>query len=419
MPETQEEKLAEEIKEPVDLIPPAVERFMHEAYFRDPLTGQPSMAQGRPQSQQELDFINQYWDVFNTAPTGMETGQFMASQHPFERGSDINFLPGSTMANMGFGNVDEYFNAQAAGEPYGPHGGSEIPGGGLVVTDASGNPVMRYMDPNRVPQGYLNNPQYQITLGRQPQPAFQTPGYEDVLQGLPPPQVYGAKLYDYLQGLLEQDTPQLNYLRDQQQKLQMQDAKFRLDLQNQVNAAMQELEGRGYDPATLDSVVKDIQGQAEQYLSNWEQQYGQTAYDISATAENLMTGDKANRLLDEAENILKRGGLPEELPLYEQFKDIMGPKTSELAQGKVESQRTAAGKAQPKPFGGYATESVTYPTGQEKTEFDRFVLGLNVNQTSRQWLTRNYQDLYTAWRQELQQNPFISFSEWLYNYLGG
>uniref|UniRef100_A0A6M3K4B2 Uncharacterized protein n=1 Tax=viral metagenome TaxID=1070528 RepID=A0A6M3K4B2_9ZZZZ len=367
---------------------------------------------GKPQSQQELDYILSYMQERGHAPTPKEVAGYMSGISP-----ERDYLEGSLMREMGFENWQQVLAARKVGETYGPYAGAEVPEGSLVVTDPQGNPYIRYMGAERVPGHYLEKGQFVMPPGMQTiappgegmkgymaqtQPfdirgeqvypsyeaqrmPFERPQMEEALGRYAPEQVYQARLSDYLTRQIEKDAPQIKQITEQ------------------YNAAVQELRDR----TSLGEI------ETEEYNANAIA----LRKNMEAQMANLMTDDKAMELAQQA--IGQFGQAPvEQLPLYADLQGVEGEAVMNLynrSLGEFQKQYQTQLEKVPQ-WGGYPSTDQR-PTGKEQAEFLDYVSRAGFAPEYQKWAGNQFWDIYNTWIERLKFDPSIKFMDFARQYI--
>jgi len=94
---------------------------------------------GEPVSEKGRLWFEQQTKKYGTTPTPSQIQSYEAQFAP-----GVGFPEGSAMWNLGFRTQAEYTEAQRYGFKYGPHPGSAVPRGSLVITTPSGEPYARF-----------------------------------------------------------------------------------------------------------------------------------------------------------------------------------------------------------------------------------------------------------------------------------
>lgn len=352
-------------------------------------SGQGRVKGGRPQTFEEENFIIDYMDKFGVPPTA-EMVSGWASRQDREQ---FHFTPESTMGRKGFATP----GGDRFEELFGPRVGADVPQGGLIITDESGNPLTRTFRPDQYrgqiekgqflqpPESYLSGLTGGYPAGEGVYPEFTaqrpTPVRPTTVEELglySPQKIYGLRLYDYLQAQVIQDAPKVAELEERHDAGVITDEGYRTSLRY------------------------------------------------------LMSEERASEIIAEAEAGVAQGIMPEELPFYLESKDVIGeatrgllessfdqydPRTGELIPGLWEQKQGLVGaptmtSGQPPSFKGYGGEPETR-TANPSQEFAVYVENLGLAQPSIRYLQERYNMYLRLW-QASGQPDFIG---WLQGYL--
>jgi len=336
---------------------------------------------GRPQTEQELEWILNYYEQTGQLPTSQQAGQ--------HRGGE--YLPGSTMRSLGWETSEQYMTGQQYGAEYGPLA-RNVPGGSRVISGAQGAPMF-----TATPEMMYGSPMYGREggggfIGRgqagpemfpqapQGRPSFQQPNLQELLdRELNPLQQYGYRVDDYLDQLEAQELERL-----QQQYLGDYDDK-----------------GNPYTP---------------------EQKVAQRGrYDTLAKDVEAQTDMEKQRVLKMAQSGVDWKQLPyaqESQNMWEGLTKWYNRRTPQLMEEFYQQSPDYfqyGGQYYPRPQtpSGGAGVPETQPQVNPSLQFAAYTQSLGLAQPAMMWMQSNYPNFIRMWQASGQDN----FIGWLRQYL--
>ncbi len=345
---------------------------------------------GKPQTNQEREFILNFINFHGRAPTSREvTSQFRTQVDPFS----LDFSPGSTPFEMGFRTFEDFENAQREGSTaFGPFAGNLVPEGGDVLT-RDGVPFVRSFDPSEF--GPLRRRGEFFTPTAPEAPTFPIPEAGDPLERFEPNQVFNARLDDFLDNSLQRDATALS------------------SLEAEYNTAFAELESKRGQTFPQRGAGGEVLGGGVSF--DFETALSRLNADTEAKLENLMTPAKAEEIRQANADLIRQEIPIEQRPLFEDVKDFAGQRTTALIQKGTSAQEELRAGAEERRAAALQPEpqrrrDFSQPTGNEEAEFRIYVSRLDVAPQWRDWLNSQAQNLFLEWQSERTNLPFI---EWL------
>ncbi len=330
---------------------------------------------GRPDTQAEMAFINDYLSQYGARPTNEMVLQGTAN-------APREYIPGSTMHEMGFRNWDEYLASQSQGQPYGPWSGDLVPFGSMVTTDETGKPSRRFYGNER--EGELPMLSEALKEGRY----VQQPGYvpsrinpevpsrgqvapETVYPDMPPPKPYSGPTLDYrgaAKGMIN------NWL-DSFEPLLEQD----LSPQEIAKQGIDLLSGKLNDP-NIDPVSR------------------QALFQLGSALASASAVDGTD-LLQAVTQAVKSIG------------SYIAAQDPSVGRQRAAAEQTGWEARMPNQAAPFKPNY-----GNEQAEYAQWVGTLGVSNVIQEWLFDNYYRIYQVWQKEGRGMPFAQFAE---RYLGG
>ena len=346
---------------------------------------------GRPQLQSEKDFIVNFINQTGARPNVYDVAANQRTlPNPYALDENRIYEPGSLMAQLGFRTGADYRRAQQAEQTYGPFAGERVPTGGLVTYDpATGQPLTRSFEPNAAirrgefipPPGGLGTTQQNV-FGQLPESGFYQ-NYGDIQA---PPD-----LKQFYSGQVTFQAPTLQQAEEQ--------GLVRTDPIDLYGANL-------YD-----------------YLSS--QQFPQRGAGGEIFGEG-MTIEEANKILDEAEKLIRSGVPVEQLPFYNEAQGINGSETAALREGTYNELVTGlreewegrryAGQgagAVSSSSGGRGDGRGAQPTGTERGEYLQWIKELGMAHNPTQWAIGQFRNMYDIWL----ASGSGSFIDWVDDYM--
>lgn len=403
-------------------------------WFLDP-TGETKG--GRPEYKEGEKWIMDYQSRTGTIPTVEEYNAWKTGQDV----SGFHFSPESTMGRLGWGGRTMGDVRRSQGATYGPELGELVPSNAMVFTDQYGNPLFRSNQIYDIHGGYLNRGQYMeppggfdpwqqtqmMNLGITPQRGYM--GEYGTYRAAP--DVYTPR--EFQGRTIEEFTGQPTYdiynaqLQDYLTRRQGEDYQAVKELQNNIQSQQSWYESRINDLNEKVNSGEIDQEYAEQMAAEVERVAIGTIEYYQNQLNDLMTQNKANQLLGEAQNMIELGLPFEELPLYQ---DVQGMTTGSnfmnLYNQMIEQEKTGfeAGEAERKGQIETRQELSKPPTVQRKYQpserdiydYQAYVSSLPMAKEWEDWLYNKFNENYTDWIHSGMTESFIS---WLSNYLAG
>ncbi len=353
---------------------------------------------GAPQSVQERQWTQDYYNKTGRLPTQKEYGEWAVSQDK----KDWEWAEDSTMRQLGFKTYDEFDKARKMGVTYGPWAGALVPEGGTVIKDEKGNPWFRTYQPEGH-KGYIEKHGAIPKESAEHYPSYNrtanVPKAEEILSR-PEWQidVYKSHLSDYLDRLVIADKTKVTDAQASQQEV--------LDRYNsQID---------GYNQKVADGEL--TQEMAEYYAKSIEASTKASIQNLQDIIDNAMTEDKAKQTLEDAINLVGENADISKLPFYTESQGVIGKSTTELMLRAVASE-TAKEEQRIKnipSYWGEAGQQPAKPTGSEQREFLTFVEGLQTAPEWKNWLSNKYYEYYDMWSKSGSPMDFVS---WVKDYI--
>lgn len=336
---------------------------------------------GKPQTQQELDYILQFREETGQLPTSAQTGAWKAEQGFGKVGKGaptLDYLPESTMAQLGFETGEQADVGRQYGLERGPQFGGAANFATTPVQDAQGN-IIGYADSsqqaaNAVIQGMRGGPDRAASAPQQAA-GFQQPEFQDLVdKELHPLQQYSYRVKDYL-GSMEQ------------QELEA--------------SKTQEFVNSNNEPLSPEAQELHRQQAAKQIAAKYDEAH-----------------DKAIKAA--------QGGIPvEQLPFFQESQNLNAGLTAWYNQRIPQlSEEFAGGVALDKKLGDRAQAISPQLTGTQPlqqrpiqgatfSEFSGYIAKLKLTPKDSDWMRSNYSDFIQRW--EASGDP--NFGSWLGEYL--
>jgi len=408
---------------------------------------------GKPTTKEGQEFVLNYLTKFGQAPSPKQVAEYKKGMGD----TNLSYLPESPMGQLGFETEAQSLDWRSGrAGPYGPL--------------------------------------YEERFAASQPESLQGMGIEEILGRSSPQEVYKARLEDYLRSQMQRDEITLRQYQEQMDALQQQDEDIRLGFRNQfaqgqeavgglgtfdlteiekliqdADTTIAELEGktgifrsgkpkqvqadldrwqqyRGQLQSALDQAtqqnqkvadyikgVRAAEGQVPQALQQWELYRDNALAKLDAAMGGLMSPERAQGLVNQAQLILDRGDL-EGLPLMKEIAGSLGPLTSEIYNRILKENREAIEAARPKSFGEQVTmQGMAMPrggrgtsftlegyepreTGTEQRDYYTAVQQQGLAPEAEQYAMNQFSKYYYQWQQTGAKQPFM---QWLNEQLGG
>ncbi len=311
--------------------------------------------------------------------------------------------PESVLGRQGFRTQEEVRTATQFGEKFGPHLGSLVPEGGLVLSEGltpflrtfPGNRATRSITRNKLASGDFFAPpggidpslfgDQQLTSsgimgGEEVNQAFdrgpfQPPELEEALSFFAPTEVYKVRLADYITATLARDAPEVERVNSEH------------------DAAVQEL--------------RNLEGTGEIDRTQFNQGVLQAEKIRDDQLANLFTEQSSFDLEDQAIELINRGTPAEQLPLFTETQNVIGANVQNLFNQRSGELETTFNEQQaniPEFRGQTGREEPT------QSEFFSYVERLGLAPEFAEFMRSRYFFLLEQWGNSGRETSFVRFA---------